>query len=395
MKLSKRISNTKTSATIAMSMKARELKAQGKDIISLSAGEPDFDTPDYIKNSAIESINKGNTKYTPVDGMLSLKQSIVQKFKKENNLDYDHSQILVSAGCKQSIYNLCQATLDKGDEVLIPSPYWVSYPEIVKLSDASPVFIETNSDNDFKITGKMLLENITDKTKMLLLNSPSNPSGFIYNEDDLKDIGKVLKEYPNIIIASDDIYEHITFNEKKFINILNVCPDLYDQTVILNGVSKAYAMTGWRIGYAAGNNEIIKAMKKIQSQSTSCTCSISQSAATAALKSGNEEVKKMVNEYQRRSDFLHNELNKIEGIEYKKPDGSFYAFINVNGLINALDGISDDFDLAEYFLNKGEVAVVPGTAFGSKNHIRISFATSMENLEKAVDRIKGLLSSSR
>tara|TARA_Y200000002_G_scaffold205091_1_gene169218 strand:- start:836 stop:2020 length:1185 start_codon:yes stop_codon:yes gene_type:complete len=394
MKLSKRISNTKTSATIAMSMKARELKAQGKDIISLSAGEPDFDTPNHIKDSAIESINKGNTKYTPVDGMHSLKESIVKKFKNENNLDYDHSQILVSTGCKQSIYNLCQATLDKGDEVLIPSPYWVSYPEIVKLSDASPVFIETDSDNDFKITGKMLLENITGKTKMLLLNSPSNPSGFIYNEDDLKDIGRVLKEYPNIIIASDDIYEHIIFNEKKFINILNVCPDLYNQTVILNGVSKAYAMTGWRIGYAAGGNEIIGAMKKIQSQSTSCTCSISQSAATAALSYGNEEVKKMVAEYQRRSDFLHNELNKIEGMEYKKPDGSFYAFINVDGLINNLDGINDDFDLAEYFLNEGEVAVVPGTAFGSKNHIRISFATSMENLKKAVDRFKELLSRS-
>ena len=394
MKLSKRISNTKTSATIAMSMKARELKAQGKDIISLSAGEPDFDTPNHIKDSAIESINKGNTKYTPVDGMHSLKESIVKKFKNENNLDYDHSQILVSTGCKQSIYNLCQATLDKGDEVLIPSPYWVSYPEIVKLSDASPVFIETDSDNDFKITGKMLLENITGKTKMLLLNSPSNPSGFIYNEDDLKDIGRVLKEYPNIIIASDDIYEHIIFNEKKFINILNVCPDLHNQTVILNGVSKAYAMTGWRIGYAAGNNEIIGAMKKIQSQSTSCTSSISQSAATAALSYGNEEVKKMVAEYQRRSDFLHNELNKIEGMEYKKPDGSFYAFINVDGLINNLDGINDDFDLAEYFLNEGEVAVVPGTAFGSKNHIRISFATSMENLKKAVERFKKLLSRS-
>ena len=394
MKLSNRISNTKTSATIAMSMKARELKAQGKDIISLSAGEPNFDTPDHIKDSAIKSINEGNTKYTPVDGMISLKQSIVEKFKNENNLDYDLSQILVSTGCKQSIYNLCQATLDKGDEVLIPSPYWVSYPEIVKLSDASPVFIETNSDNDFKVTGQMLLDNITNRTKMLLLNSPSNPSGFIYNEEDLKDIGRVLKEYPNIIIASDDIYEHIIFNEKRFVNILNVCPDLYNQTVILNGVSKAYAMTGWRIGYAAGNNEIIQAMKKIQSQSTSCTCSISQSAATAALSYGNEEVKKMVSEYQRRSEFLYNELNKIEGIEYKKPDGSFYAFINVDGLINSLDGINDDFDLAEYFLNEGEVAVVPGTAFGSKNHIRISFATSMENLEKAVGRVKNLLSRS-
>ena len=393
MKLSKRISNTKTSATIAMSMKARELISQGKDVISLSAGEPDFDTPNHIKESAIKSINAGNTKYTPVDGMLGLKESIVRKFKNENNLEYKQNQILVSAGCKQSIYNLCQAILDEGDEVLIPSPYWVSYPEIVKLSDATPVFIETNSENNFKVTGEMLLNNITNKTRMLLLNSPSNPSGFIYNENDLKDIGEVLKDYPDIIIASDDIYEHIIFNEKKFINILNVCPNLYDQTIILNGVSKAYAMTGWRIGYAAGNSEIIGAMKKIQSQSTSCTCSISQAAAAAALDQGNEEVSKMVTEYQERSEFLHFELNKIDGIQYKQPDGSFYAFVNVNDLINKLKGINNDFDLAEYFLNEANVAVVPGTAFGSKNHIRISFATSMSNLKEAINRINILLAA--
>ena len=324
--------------------------------------------------------------------MLSLKESIVNKFKNENNLEYTSDQILVSTGCKQSIYNLCQATLDKGDEVLIPSPYWVSYPEIVKLSDATPIFIETNSDTDFKVTGKMLQDNITEKTRMILLNSPSNPSGFIYSEDDLKDIGNVLKNYPDIIIASDDIYEHIIFNNKKFTNILNVCPELYDQTVVLNGVSKAYAMTGWRIGYAAGNASIIGAMKKIQSQSTSCTCSISQAAAKAALDNNNDEVYKMVNEYQIRSAFLHSELNKIDGIKYKKPEGSFYAFVDVNGLIDKIENINDDFELAEYFLNEAGVAVVPGTAFGSKNHIRISFATSLENLKKAVDRIKKLLS---
>ncbi|MDC0482176.1 pyridoxal phosphate-dependent aminotransferase [Gammaproteobacteria bacterium] len=392
MKLSKRISNTKTSATIAMSMKARELTLQGKDIISLSAGEPDFDTPRNIKDAAIESINSGNTKYTPVDGMLTLKESIVRKFKNENNLEYTPDQIIVSTGCKQSIYNLCQATLDEGDEVLIPSPYWVSYPEIVKLSDAIPVFVETNSETDFKVTGKMLEDNITQKTKMILLNSPSNPSGFIYTEDDLKDIGRVLKKHPNIIIASDDIYEHIIFNGKKFTNILNVCPELYDQTIVLNGVSKAYAMTGWRIGYAAGSSNIVNAMKKIQSQSTSCTCSISQAAAKAALDNDNSEVQKMVNEYQLRSEFLHTELNKIDGIKYKKPDGSFYAFVDVNGLINKIDNINDDFELAEYFLKEADVAVVPGTAFGSKNHIRISFATSLENLKKAVSRIENLLS---
>ena len=392
MKLSKRISNTKTSATIAMSMKARELTLQGKDIISLSAGEPDFDTPRNIKNAAIESINSGNTKYTPVDGMLTLKESIVKKFKNENNLEYTPDQIIVSTGCKQSIYNLCQATLDEGDEVLIPSPYWVSYPEIVKLSDAVPVFVETNSETDFKVTGKMLEDNITKRTKMILLNSPSNPSGFIYSQEDLKDIGRVLKKYPNIIIASDDIYEHIIFNGKKFTNILNVCPELYDQTIVLNGVSKAYAMTGWRIGYAAGNSTIVGAMKKIQSQSTSCTCSISQAAAKAALDDDNSEVTKMVSEYQLRSEYLHTELNKIEGIKYKKPEGSFYAFVDVNGLINKIENINDDFELAEYFLREADVAVVPGTAFGSKNHIRISFATSLVNLEKAVCRIKNLLS---
>jgi aspartate aminotransferase len=392
MKLSKRISNTKTSATIAMSMKARELISQGKDVISLSAGEPDFDTPKHIKEAAIQSIKEGNTKYTPVDGMAVLKESIVEKFRNENNLNYETDQILVSAGCKQSIYNLCQAVLDKGDEVLIPSPYWVSYPEIVKLSDANPVFIETNSDTDFKITGEMLTNSITSKTKMLLLNSPSNPSGFIYNEKDLKDIGLVLRKYPNLIIASDDIYEHIIFNNKKFTNILNVCPELYDQTVVLNGVSKAYAMTGWRIGYAAGNKKIIGAMKKIQSQSTSCTCSISQAAAKSALDNCNDEVKKMVEQYQIRSEFLHTELNKIDGIKYKKPEGSFYAFVDVNGLINKIDNIEDDFDLAEYFLKNANVAVVPGTAFGSKNHIRISFATSLEKLKLAIERIKNLLS---
>ena len=392
MKLSKRISNTKTSATIAMSMKARELISQGKDVISLSAGEPDFDTPKHIKEAAIQSIKEGNTKYTPVDGMAALKESIVEKFRNENNLNYETDQILVSAGCKQSIYNLCQAVLDKGDEVLIPSPYWVSYPEIVKLSDATPVFIETNSNTDFKITGEMLTKSITSKTKMLLLNSPSNPSGFVYNEKDLKDIGLVLRKYPNLIIASDDIYEHIIFNNKKFTNILNVCPELYDQTVVLNGVSKAYAMTGWRIGYAAGNEKIIGAMKKIQSQSTSCTCSISQAAAKSALDNCNDEVKKMVEQYQIRSEFLHTELNKIDGIKYKKPEGSFYAFVDVNGLINKIDNIENDFDLAEYFLKNANVAVVPGTAFGSKNHIRISFATSLENLKLAIERIKNLLS---
>jgi len=391
MKLSKRISKTKTSATIAMSMKARELISQGKDVIALSAGEPDFDTPRYIKEAAIDSINSGNTKYTPVDGMPSLKKSIIKKFKNENNLEYTDEQIIVSAGCKQSIYNLCQATLNKGDEVLIPSPYWVSYPEIVKLSDATPVFIETTSDTSFKLTGEMLLNKINKKTRMILLNSPSNPSGFIYTEDELRNIGNVLKNYPDIIIASDDIYEHIIFNEKKFTNILNVCPELYNQTIVLNGVSKAYAMTGWRIGYAAGNVKIISAMKKIQSQSTSCTCSISQSAAKAALDNGKSEVNKMVNEYQLRSEFLHKELNKIDGINYKKPDGSFYAFVDVSGLIDKIEHIKDDYDVAEYFLMKADIAVVPGTAFGAKNHIRISFATSFENLQKAVERIKKVL----
>ncbi len=391
MKLSNRISNTKTSATIAMSMKARELISQGKDIISLSAGEPSFDTPIHIKEAAINSIYSGNTKYTPVDGMLDLKESIIKKFNLENNLKYDLNQIIVSTGCKQSIYNLCQATLDESDEVIIPSPFWVSYPEIVKLSGATPVIVNTKSDTNFKITGEILKKSITEKTKMILINSPSNPSGFIYNEKDLEEIGTILKNHPNIIIASDDIYEHIIFYKKKFLNILNVCPELYSQTVILNGVSKAYAMTGWRIGYAAGNAEIIGAMKKIQSQSTSCPCAIAQSAAKAALDGGKEEMIKMVNEYQIRSEYLHKELNNITGLQYKKPDGSFYAFVDANVAINKLENINNDYDFSEFLLNNAGVAVVPGAAFGMNNHIRISFTASLDILKEAVKRIKKAL----
>ena len=391
MKLSKRISKTKTSATIAMSMKARELIAQGKDIISLSAGEPDFDTPEHIKKAAIKSIKSGNTKYTPVDGMLPLKKAIVKKFTNENKLDYSEDQILVSAGCKQSIYNLCQATLDEGDEVLIPSPYWVSYPEIVKLSDAVPVFIETNSDTDFKVTGKMLEKHITSKTKMLLLNSPSNPSGFVYSEADLKDIGNILKKHPEIIIASDDIYEHIIFSKKNFTNILNVCPELYDQTIILNGVSKAYCMTGWRLGYCGARKEIISGMNKIQSQSNSSTSSISMAASVEALQGNQDFIEKHNIAFKKRRDLVVEKLNSIDGISCGIPPGAFYVYPNCEGIIGRKtpDGIILDSDekFMNYLLESRGVAGVQGEAFGLSPYFRLSYATSEKILIEACHRI--------
>jgi len=388
MKLSRRISKTELSATIAMSMKARELKAQGRDILALTAGEPDFDTPDFIKDAAIAAIKEGKTKYTPVDGTKTLKSAIINKFKKENNLSYTEDQIIVSSGCKQSIYNLCQAYLEEGDEVLIPAPCWVSYPEIVKLSGANPVIIKTKSESNFKLDKETLERSINSKTKMIMINSPCNPTGAVYTKSELSEICSVLKKHENILIASDDIYEHIIFNGEKFYNILSICPELEDRTVILNGVSKAYAMTGWRIGYTAGNIKIINAMKKIQSQSTSCPCSIAQYAAEEALNNTSYDISHMVKEYKARADFLYESLNKIEGIVYTETNGAFYAFPNVSGLIKNLKNVTNDTELCEYLLENAGVAVVPGSSFGVKDHVRISFATSLANLDEAISRIK-------
>ncbi len=386
--LSDRLSAVKPSPTLAITARAAELRAAGKDIIGLGAGEPDFDTPEHIKSAAIEAINQGFTKYTAVDGTPSLKQAIIDKFKQDNQFDYTAKQILVSSGGKQSFYNLAQALLNKGDEVIIPAPYWVSYPDMVLLADATPVIIEATQAQNFKISAKQLRAAITDKTRLFVINSPSNPTGSAYSLEELKALADVLLDYPDIIVATDDMYEHILWNKDSFVNILNACPKLYDRTLVLNGVSKAYSMTGWRIGYAAGPEKIIAGMRKVQSQSTSNPCSISQVAAEAALKGSHDCIDTMMVEFKKRHDFVVDELNKLPGISCLKTDGTFYVFPDISELINTLPGIENDLDLAEYFIEKAEVAIVPGSAFGCAGHMRISIATSMENLEKALERIK-------
>ncbi len=386
--LSDRVKAVKPSPTLAITARAAEMRAAGKDIIGLGAGEPDFDTPEHIKAAAIEAINNGFTKYTAVDGIPSLKQAIIDKFKQDNGFDYQLNQILVSCGGKQSFYNLAQALLNPGDEVIIPAPYWVSYPDMVLLADAVPVIVETTQQQQFKITAEQLRNTITDKTRLLVINSPSNPTGVAYSEPELKALAEVLLEYPDIIVATDDMYEHILWKKGTFVNILNACPQLYDRTMVLNGVSKAYSMTGWRIGYAAGPVEIIAAMRKIQSQSTSNPTSISQVAAEAAITGDQSCIDEMMVEFKKRHDFVVDALNKLEGIDCLPTDGTFYVFPNIEKLIQRLEGIDSDMDFAEYLIEKAGVALVPGTAFGSPGHMRISIATSMENLEQALERIK-------
>jgi len=387
-KLSARVKSVKPSPTLAITARAAEMKAQGHDIIGLGAGEPDFDTPEHIKQAAIEAINNGQTKYTAVDGTASLKKAIIDKFKKDNNIDYAADQILVSSGGKQSFYNLAQAILDDGDEVIIPAPYWVSYPDMVLLAGGVPVIAKATAENNFKITPEQLRGLITDQTRLFVINSPSNPTGMAYSDHELKALADVLMEYPRIIVATDDMYEHILWTEKPFVNILNVCPELYDRTLVLNGVSKAYSMTGWRIGYAGGPAEIIKAMKKIQSQSTSNPCSISQAAAEAALTGPQECIGEMLKFFKERHDYVVDRLNNIPGVECLPSDGTFYCFPNVTHLIERLDGINNDLELTEALIEKAGVAVVPGSAFGLGHHMRISIATSMENLTESLDRIE-------
>ena len=387
-KLSDRLSAVKPSPTLAITARAAEMRAAGRDIIGLGAGEPDFDTPNHIKEAAIKAINNGFTKYTAVDGTPSLKQAIIDKFKKDNGFEYNLKQILVSSGGKQSFYNLAQALLNKGDEVIISAPYWVSYPDMVLLADATPVIIKTKQTQLFKISPEQLRAAITDKTRLFVINSPSNPTGVAYTLEELKALAAVLLEYPDIIIATDDMYEHILWQKGSFVNILNACPELYNRCMVLNGVSKAYSMTGWRIGYAAGPAEIITGMRKVQSQSTSNPASISQAAAEEALHGDQSCIDTMVVEFKKRHDYVVEELNKLLGVECLKSDGTFYVFPNVEKLIARLDGINNDLDLAEYFIEKADVALVPGSAFGCPGHIRISIATSMANLEKALERIK-------
>lgn len=387
-KLSDRLSAVKPSPTLAITARAAEMRAAGKDIIGLGAGEPDFDTPQHIKAAAITAINNGFTKYTAVDGTPSLKQAVIDKSKNDNGFDYTLKQILVSSGGKQSFYNLAQALLNKGDEVIIPAPYWVSYPDIALLADAIPVIIKTTQEQSFKISPAQLRTAITDKTRLFVINSPSNPTGVAYSLAELTALAEVLLDYPNIIVATDDMYEHILWQKGSFVNILNACPELYNRTMVLNGVSKAYSMTGWRIGYAAGPEAIIAGMRKVQSQSTSNPTSISQVAAEEALKGDQSCIDTMLVEFKKRHDYVVDELNKMSGIECIKSDGTFYVFPNVKQLISRLEGINNDLDLAEYFIEKADVALVPGSAFGCQGHIRISIATSMENLQTALQRIK-------
>lgn len=386
--LSNRVKAVKPSPTLAITARAAEMKAAGHDIIGLGAGEPDFDTPEHIKDSAIAAIQNGFTKYTAVDGTADLKQAIINKFKRDNGFDYKANQILVSCGGKQSFYNLAQALINPGDEVIIPAPYWVSYPDMVLLADGVPVIIEAPQSQQFKITPEQLKAAITPKTRLFVINSPSNPTGVAYTQDELKALGEVLTDYPDIIIATDDMYEHILWNKGTFVNILNACPELYDRTMVLNGISKAYSMTGWRIGYAAGPASLIGAMKNIQSQSTSNPTSISQKAAVTALNGDQSCIDTMMVEFKKRHDYVVEALNRIDGIECLPTDGTFYVFPNVDKLIDRLDGISNDLEFADFLIEKAGVALVPGSAFGCDGHIRISIATSMENLQGALERIE-------
>lgn len=386
--LSNRVNAVKPSPTLAITARAAEMRAAGKSIISLSVGEPDFDTPEHIKASAVEALGRGFTKYTAVDGIPSLKKAVIAKFKRDNGLDYAMNQVMVSSGGKQSIYNLAQALLNPGDEAIIPGPYWVSYPDIVLLAEGVPVCVATTQEQQFKITPAQLRAAITPQTRLLFLNSPSNPTGVAYSLQELQELGAVLADYPQIIVATDDMYEHILWEEGKFVNILNACPDLISRAVVLNGVSKAYSMTGWRIGYAAGPKEIITAMTNIQSQSTSNPTSIAQVAAETALNGDQSFIQMMVKEFKKRHDYVVAELNHMEGIECLPTDGTFYVFPKVQGVIDRLNGINNDLDFAELLLEKAGVAIVPGSAFGCEGHMRISIATSMENLQKALERIK-------
>lgn len=384
--LTKRVLSVKPSPTLAVAKKASQMQAAGLDVISLGTGEPDFDTPDYIKEAAIIAIHAGFTKYTAVDGILDLKEAIIAKFKRENKLDYQLNQILVSTGAKHSIYNLCQAIIEKNDEVIIPAPYWVSYPDIVLLAEGKPVIIPSSYEQQFKITPEQLEKAITSQTKLVFLNSPSNPSGVAYTLEELKALAEVLLKHPHVYIATDDIYEHILW-VKPFVNILNACPELYNRTIVLNGVSKAYAMTGWRIGYAGGPSSIISAMTNIQSQSTSNPCSIAQKAAVAALNGGEETILAMAKTFHQRHDYLIKRLGSIPHIKVVPADGTFYLFPYVQKIIEQR-GFLNDVEFAESLLQSNGLALVPGSAFGCEGYIRLSFATSMENLEKAMDRLE-------
>jgi aspartate aminotransferase len=378
------------SATSAVLGLAAELKEAGRDIISLGAGEPDFDTPDHIKSAAIEAIRSGQTKYTAIDGTSALKAAIQRKFKRDNQLSYEPNQILVSCGAKHTLFNACLGVLGNGDQAIIPAPYWVSYPDMVRVADADPVIIETGIEDGFKITPEKLAAAITARTRMLFLNSPSNPTGSCYSRSELAALGEVLARHPQIVVLADDIYEQIHWAPEPFCSLAEACPDLIGQVVTINGVSKSHAMTGWRIGYAGGPAEVIKAMKTIQSQITSNPSSISQVAAAAALDGDQACVAEMLKAYKARSDFIVTALNDIPGFECREGEGAFYAFPKVTEAM-AARGLATDADLVKLLLEKGDVVLVPGTPFGAPGYVRISFACSLEELAKAMDRIRAAL----
>ncbi len=395
MSLSSRVQRIKPSPTLAISARAAQLKAEGRDIINLGVGEPDFDTPEHSRAAGITAIQNGFTRYTAVGGTPSLKKAVLDKFRRENGLEYSPAQVLVSCGGKQSFYNLCQAVIGSGDEVIIPAPYWVSYPDIVLLADGTPVIVEAGIEQGFKLSPAQLEAAITPRTRMLVLNSPSNPTGAVYSLDELKALGEVLRRHPDVLIASDDMYEHIRMDDAPFVNILNACPDLYDRTLVLNGVSKAYAMTGWRIGYCAGPKPIIAAMDNIQSQSTSNPTSISQVAAEAALNGDQACIQPMLAAFRERHRFVVDGLNRIPGLRCVDSGGAFYAFPDARPAIARLHAAgklreANDLALTEHLLEHG-VAVVPGSAFGAEGYLRLSFATSMRNLEQALARIAAAL----
>lgn len=390
--LSDRVQRIKPSPTLAVNARAAELKAEGKDIISLGVGEPDFNTPDHIIEAAIKALHDGYTRYTPVDGLPVLKQAIIAKFARDNQLQYQLNQILVSCGGKQSFFNLSLALINHGDEVIIPAPYWVSYPDMVLIAGGKPVPVATTVEQKFKITPEQLEAAITPKTRLVVLNSPSNPTGVAYSKAELAELGNVLLQHPNIIIATDDMYEHIQWTDEAFSNIVNACPELYDRTMVLNGVSKAYAMTGWRIGYAGGPAELIAAMKKVQSQSTSNPAAVSQLAAVAALNGDQKPVYDMVAVFKERHDHVYERLSSMQGVRCTPADGAFYIFPNIETII-ARKGLADDTVFAEALLNETGIALVPGSAFGTPGCLRVSFATSMDILNDALDRLETFITN--
>ncbi len=390
--VSNSLKRIKPSPTIAVTSKAREMRAAGKDVIGLGAGEPDFDTPDNIKEAAIEAIKKGDTKYTAVDGTPKLKKAIQGKFKRENNLSYELDQISVGTGGKQVLYNVFMATLNPGDEVIIPAPYWVSYPDMVLLAGGTPKIIKCFEENEFKITPEKLKKAIGKNTKWLVINSPSNPTGSCYTKKEIEDLSKILIDNKQVFILSDDIYEHITYDNFKFFTTAQI-DSLKDRTLTMNGVSKSYSMTGWRIGYGAGPKEIIKAVAKIQSQSTTNPSSISQAAAVEALNGTQDFIKTRADSFKERRDYVVKTLNSINGLSCLKPSGAFYVFPNCKKLLGEKTKLKTDKEFVEKLLEKAEVAVVQGSAFGLDGYFRISYATSMDNLKKALDRIKSFCES--